>query len=403
MFARLRLTSSAAPTFIRYSASRPSLGRVQQQPSSNCSAYRYSWGTICNTSRLHARLYQRRLYSPQHHTLETSFISNLVLVAVLTGGAAVATYLYSSSGAKVVVPVRETQEEHSPAPLQLDLVMHPDAGPGHVGNLTEEQEAKLREFWTVTLKLFGIEGLDGAAGIDVTGATASIDTTTDDGASTVTSTPDKKKSKKRLGLFGSKKGKDSGAADDSASGMNVGLEDDKYGHTKDFQKTLSEFSPDELRTGFWSQIKIDNPDGLLLRFLRARKWDIDKALVMMIATMRWRVKEMKVDDEIIAYGEGGAVEEAHSSDKAAAKEADDFIRQIRLGKSVLHGVDKEGRPICQVRVRLHRAADQSVTSVEKYTVYTIETARLMLVPPVETAVSDSPIIWMIFMLPRPCF
>lgn len=61
------------------------------------------------------------------------------------------------------------------------------------------------------------------------------------------------------------------------------------------------------------------------------------------------------------------------------------MKQLRLGKSFLHGIDKEGRPICFVRVRLHRAADQDEASLEKFTIYTMETARLMLRKQVDTA------------------
>lgn len=65
------------------------------------------------------------------------------------------------------------------------------------------------------------------------------------------------------------------------------------------------------------------------------------------------------------------------------------MMQLRIGKSYLHGLDKEGRPICFVRVRLHKQGEQSEESLERYTVYIMETARLMLQPPVDTAVSNA--------------
>jgi hypothetical protein len=58
---------------------------------------------------------------------------------------------------------------------------------------------------------------------------------------------------------------------------------------------------------------------------------------------------------------------------------------LRLGKSFLHGKDKDGRPICLVRVRLHRHGEQTEASMERFTVYTIETARMLLAQPVDTA------------------
>lgn len=67
------------------------------------------------------------------------------------------------------------------------------------------------------------------------------------------------------------------------------------------------------------------------------------------------------------------------------------MSQLRMGKSFLHGWDKTGRPICHVRVRLHKAGEQSEASLERYTIYIMETARLMLSPQVDTAVSTPPV------------
>lgn len=64
---------------------------------------------------------------------------------------------------------------------------------------------------------------------------------------------------------------------------------------------------------------------------------------------------------------------------------EEFMKQLRMGKSFLHGTDKDGRPICFVRVRLHKQADQSERVLERFTIYTMETARLMLRTPVDTA------------------
>ena len=100
---------------------------------------------------------------------------------------------------------------------------------------------------------------------------------------------------------------------------------------------------------------------------------------------------MHVDDDIMTKGESGAVSDGASSAVAVKKEGDDFMAQLRLGKSFLHGTDKEGRPMCFVRARLHKQGEQSEASLERYTVFVIETARLMLSPPVDTAVSTRPI------------
>ena len=259
-------------------------------------------------------------------------------------------------------------------------IMPGEALPGRPGNLTKEQELRLQEMWTATLKIFGVSGFN--------------DGTTDDAASTTgsqiaeqagTVSPEKKK-KKRVNLF-SRKHDD--AAIEDAETISATDGNDKYGQTKEFHKLLESQSPGDIRTAFWSMVKHDDPDGLLLRFLRARRWNVQNALIMLISTMHWRMQGMHVDDDIVRRGEGGALEDSASSNAPAKKEGHDFLMQMRLGKSFLHGTDKEGRPITFVRVRLHKQGEQSEASLERFTVYTIETARLLLSPNVDTAVSIS--------------
>ncbi|KAL8739244.1 MAG: hypothetical protein Q9181_000135 [Wetmoreana brouardii] len=237
--------------------------------------------------------------------------------------------------------------------------------PGRPGNLTAEQEAKLRELWAATLRIFGVQ------------APGRPEDNEDEQSGSGTATPDKKQKKKKSSMF--RRHKDDGY--DSASTD----QEDKYGQSKEFQQVLATENPENLRKAFWGMVKHDHPDGLLLRFLRARKWDVHNALVMLIATMNWRMKDMHVDEDIVKKGEGQAVVDSSSSNAAVKKEARDFLAQLRLGKSFLHGTDKAGRPMCFVRVRLHRQGEQSETSLERYTVYTIETARLLLAPHVDTA------------------
>ncbi|KAJ5769848.1 uncharacterized protein N7511_001899 [Penicillium nucicola] len=250
------------------------------------------------------------------------------------------------------------------------LTMPAEPAPGTVGNLTPEQEIKLKEFWVLALKVFGLSLSDIEA--------PSRQSTSEAAAPAA---QDKKKSKGKWSIWGSKD------EDDSAGGSPIATPEgeDKYGQSKEYKQALEDMKPEEIRTAFWSMVKGDNPDSLLLRFLRARKWDTKKALVMLISTMRWRLQEMHVDDDIMLNGEALALKQAQGSNPKEKKMGEDFLTQMRLGKSFLHGVDRAGRPICVVRVRLHKAGDQDNEGLERFTVYTIETARLLLAPPIETA------------------
>ena len=248
---------------------------------------------------------------------------------------------------------------------QEELKMIVAMPPGRHGNLTSEQEAKLKDFWRATLRVFGVPPP----------GTVKLSDSTTGSVQDNALTPEKKKRRKRS-LFGRKR-HDEEEED--------GDDDDKYGQTKEFHEALANNTPDELRRAFWSMVKHDHPDDLLLRFLRARKWNVDKALVMLISTMQWRFQDVHVDDDIVKNGELAALISSRGSGPEA-KEGTDFMTQLRMGKSFLHGTDREGRPMCFVRVRLHKQGEQSEASLERYTVHVIETARLLLTPPVDTAV-----------------
>ena len=259
--------------------------------------------------------------------------------------------------------------------------------PGRPGNLTPEQEVKLQEMWTATLKVFGVPVLAEQTNGDGASTTGSGNLERAEKRSRAGTHGSEEKKKSRLSLF-SRKNHDDPSGED-ADGVSATDGEDKYGQTKEFYKVLDSQSPEDLRTAFWSMVKHDNPDALLLRFLRARKWNVQNALIMLIATMHWRRQEMHVDDDIMRRGEAGAAEDSKSPNGGVKREGHDFLAQMRLGKSFLHGTDREGRPICFVRVRLHKQGEQTEPSLERYTVYTIETARLLLHSNIDTAVSIS--------------
>ncbi|KAL4920282.1 CRAL-TRIO domain-containing protein [Aspergillus aurantiobrunneus] len=252
--------------------------------------------------------------------------------------------------------------------------MPTEAAPGTVGNLTPEQETKLQEMWVLLFKVCGVQ-MDG------------IEATEERPPSPVQEK--KQPPKRRFGFWAGgfqepEPASTSGATSGIAS-LTITDGDDKFGTSAEFQKALSEIKPEDMRIAFWNMVKQDNPDSLLLRFLRARKWDVKKALMMLISTIRWRLLDAKVDEDIMVNGEHLALEQLKSKNPAEKKKGEDFMKQFRMGKSFLHGVDKSGRPICYVRVRLHRAGDQSTEALDRFTVFTIESARMMLAPPVETA------------------
>ncbi|KAG5518669.1 hypothetical protein PMAC_002638 [Pneumocystis sp. 'macacae'] len=149
-------------------------------------------------------------------------------------------------------------------------------------------------------------------------------------------------------------------------------DNERYGWTKAFGEMLRKEGK-ELLTAFWEMIKMDNPDHLMQRFLRARRWNQEKALVMLIETLQWR-REFNVEG-ILQHGDGDKEE----------PDAKMFLKQMKLGKSFVRGVDRENRPICYIRTHLHRATDQPDMTLQRYIVWLMENARFMVSFPVETA------------------
>lgn len=321
---------------------------------------------------------------PRLRSKQSSLSPYIVLLFLVSSTAVLIEYVNWPTAKQETEGEREDHEEttlDTALPTQdfaeFFANMHP--APGFLGNLTPDQEQKLKDFWAIVLQTFGVK--DPSALSD---PSARPITPAD---SPAVAEPVSAK-KEKHGFF-HRKHKDSIDSSPSGSPSFGGKSDpeDKYGQTKELQEILASSSPASLRDAFWSMIKKDHPDALLLRFLRARKWDKQRALAMMISTMHWRADQMHVDDDVMMHGEGGALIDSQSSNPSTKKEGEDFLVQMRMGKSFLHGIDKDGRPISVVRVRLHRGGEQTEKSLERFTVYTIETCRLALQGPVETAVS----------------
>ena len=245
--------------------------------------------------------------------------------------------------------------------------------PGRPGNLTVEEESKLREFWRFAAQIGGLYKPPPRN-------------------ATNSELESKKKRRSTWNIFGRNA--------DNASAPTTGVvsmaspselsnsvkEDtnDKHGQHAMFGKAMKTMTPQEFREAFWSMTKHDHPDALLLRFLRARKWDVNAAVIMAISAIQWRL-EFELESDIMYGGEEAMFRLSKSEDPAERKSGRDFMAQLEMGKAFAYGKDREGRPIVVSRVRLHHPGDQSESSIERLTVQIVETTRLVLRPPVDTA------------------
>ena len=192
--------------------------------------------------------------------------------------------------------------------------------PGTLGNLKPDEEIKLQEAWVHLLRLCGVEGLD---------------------ADEFSSIPD---------------------------------------HSDKFRQHLTDKTPEGFRRNLWASFRAEHPDGLVLRFLRARKWDVDKGVIMMISAVDWR-NERKLDSDLVLKGESVGL-------KPKDEQTDDdknFIQQYRSGKSYVRATDKSGRPVYIIRVKLHDPYAQSSECMESYVLHNIESIRVLVQPPYDEA------------------
>ncbi|KAJ4331893.1 phosphatidylinositol transfer protein csr1 [Ascochyta clinopodiicola] len=377
-----RLSYASAPTHAAHAATLPTRSSALLAP-------RY---LTASAPRAQRHTSSARRTPPAHCQQSGSGLWTAAIVVGLAIGGALLVPVFTAT--PPLATQERTQTSHFDIAHITDsfLVMAPNTPAGRPGTLTPQEEEKLRELWALTMKVFGVH-------TSSAGTTNGVDTPAAPVAAPTTAAPaEKEKKKSKLSVFSRHK-KDkadktaeaestptSGASTPDIGRLSLSTDDDKFGQTAEFKAAIANTPPEDLRNAFWSMVKHDHPDALLLRFLRARKWDVEKALVMMVSTMHWRLEDMHVDDKIVKHGELGALAEAGSTTDAKAKKNDeDFLVQLRMGKSYLHGLDKEGRPMCIVRARLHKAGEQTEESLEKFTVFTIETARLLLRPPIDTA------------------
>lgn len=137
---------------------------------------------------------------------------------------------------------------------------------------------------------------------------------------------------------------------------------------KAINELTAAYDRETIRTAFWKFIKLDDPDTVVLRFMRARKWDVKRALGMFAGCVKWRL-----DNKVEALLEAG--------DEGNAAEITKFLEQQESGKTYAFGASKIELPSFYIHVRKHFTKGQPPETMHKYIPYAMESFRLLLVPP----------------------
>ncbi|KAF9957610.1 hypothetical protein BGZ65_001956 [Modicella reniformis] len=226
------------------------------------------------------------------------------------------------------------------------------AGTGHVGCLTPDQKKTLKEVWSI---IFSIADSGEAVVSSDMVQEAEKDAKSGAKSSTVQAAA-------KAGWFSGNKAAKA-EAEAKAAGYGPGM--------AKISLTDLGLSVDKLRPILWDNAMGDHPDSLLLRFVRARKWNVPNALNMLFKAFKWRLDE---DIPSVKY----------STDVALDQQYPKFFEQLESGKFYIHGTDKENRIVAYLNVRLHHPNDQPAKTLEKLTVYVMECGRVLLEHPVET-------------------
>ncbi|KAF9556983.1 hypothetical protein EC968_007863 [Mortierella alpina] len=227
-------------------------------------------------------------------------------------------------------------------------------GTGHINSLTADQKKTLKEVWSI---IFSVAD-SGEAVLPATMMYEIQQEATLDPASQSATV----QAAAKAGWFSGNKAAKA-EADARAAGHDNGMA----------KVSLADIglSVDKLRPLLWDNIMGDHPDALVLRFVRARKWNVVNAFNMMIKAFKWRL-----DEDIAAV--------KYSTDKQLNEMYPKFFEQLDSGKFYIHGTDFENRVVAYLNVRLHRPKDQPDETLQKLTVYVMECARVLLEHPVET-------------------
>lgn len=215
---------------------------------------------------------------------------------------------------------------------------------GHVGALNEEQQAMLKKFWLRILDLFKQQGEE-----------IQID-------------QKEEEQPKKTGFFGLGKKEEK----QNTKEYFLGVTSDSRWRNLPLDKALKLIPGSLLHQAFWGLVATDNPDSTLLRFLRARKWDLEASFKMLANTLRWRI-DMRTND-IVALGETGLVEELERCRSGLGKA---FKEQLDRKMVTLGGPDNKDRGICFINVQVYHKEDQPLETIKMLTIYIMETARII--------------------------
>ncbi|KDN47158.1 hypothetical protein K437DRAFT_255949 [Tilletiaria anomala UBC 951] len=170
-----------------------------------------------------------------------------------------------------------------------------------------------------------------------------------------------------------------GGVEDLASGAHIPRDDAAKDtlrmieEAKEMRIFLDRYGGAKLREVFWrGLVKGEHPDAVMLRFLRSRKWDVERALNVIGSTARFRVENDV--DTLLKHGELGMIKTRGG------------YNILYNGISYVYGATAAGEPVYVIEVGSHYSSNQTQLELQRGVIYLQEWLSLLMPPPVERKV-----------------
>ncbi|KAE8224112.1 hypothetical protein CF319_g2941 [Tilletia indica] len=141
---------------------------------------------------------------------------------------------------------------------------------------------------------------------------------------------------------------------------------------KEMNLFLQRYGGARLRTVFWEIIKGEHPDTFMLRCLRARKWNVDRALAVIGNIASFRVENDVF--ELVKLGELDIVKTVGGT------------KVYHNGIAYCWGATQDGLPICYIEVARHFASNQTQDELKRAIILFQEWMAMLMPPPVSRKV-----------------
>ncbi|SPO30861.1 related to CSR1 - phosphatidylinositol transfer protein [Ustilago trichophora] len=142
--------------------------------------------------------------------------------------------------------------------------------------------------------------------------------------------------------------------------------------SKEMQAFLLNHGGAALRREFWAIVKGEHPDAYMLRCLRARKWDVDRALAIIGSTCAFRV-QYNISN-IMKQAELGLIKTRGG------------FNIMNNGISYTYGATAAGEPVYFIEVGSHYSSNQTAEELKRGVILLQESLQILMPPPVERKV-----------------